>query len=134
VAYAAFQFSLEIQGQGMHHAAAVRDLEMTAPKIPLERGGAFAQGRPAFGDIEISTSSGSTPTSAFLDQWAQNVSQGLDDTRSGVIRILSADLRTELGRVTLDTLKPLTDLAPFAAGGRPRSMKLSLRSFDISGP
>jgi len=115
-------FRVEIAGVDGSRVAAIEGPRVSWSKVPVEVGPgrrhAFQQGPPSFADIQLSIATGGS-TTTDLEAWVDEVAHGQVVPRNGSIDILSANLSTVIGQVSLTGLGPsVFPTFPTATGRR----------------
>lgn len=125
-------FRVEIAGVDGSRIAAIEGPRVSWSKVPVEIGPgrrAFQQGPPSFADIQLSIATGGS-TTTDLEAWVDEVVHGQVVPRNGSIDILSANLSTVIGQVSLTGLGPSVFPTFPTTTGR-RSLTLHLGGFTL---
>ena len=106
-------FRFEVSGTSRTGVVAVENLKTVIEKVESESG--LGPGAVTFEDIEVVVDSTTPPsTTTFFEGWANTVSGGTPDRRDGAVVLLSNT--TEVARVNLSGLEPVTELPVFGTG------------------
>ena len=126
-------FRVDITGVDGSRIAAIEGPRVSWPKVAVAVGSdprrAFLQGPPVFDDIKLSAGEGGS-TIADLEAWVADVARGTAVPRSGTIEILSSNLATVIGQVSLFDLVPSAFLA-FPTATNRRTITLHVGGFRL---